>query len=1336
MPSTFAAINTNDAGAGSLRQAILDSNAHQGLNTIIFDIPPGGVQTIRPTSALPTITNPVVIDGTYQPGFAGTPLIELNGSDAGPNANGLTIDAGNCTVRGLVVDGFTFGTGIVLESNGGNRIVGNYIGTDPTGTLRRGYAMAGIDIFSGVGNVIGGTTAADRNLISGNDHRGLYIAGPNTVVQGDYIGTDATGTHALANAEGIAIFGAPFTTIGGTAPGAGNVISGNLLQGTGGAVDFTSSSNGLVQGNLIGTDVTGTLALSNGSGVSLFSHSDHATIGGTVPEARNVIAANFGGGNGSGVAITASGDAVVEGNDIGVDITGQHGLANGIGVSLSGSELDAPNTIGGTAAGAGNVISGNGFGIDMDGVADIVQGNRIGTDVAGTVAVGNGTGVFVRTSAGVRIGGTDPAARNLISGNSTVGINLSGGSATIQGNWIGTDVTGSRALGNGAGITLPPAGFDNNNRIGGTEPGAGNVISGNRGDGLFLNGVTGNMVQGNLIGTNAAGTAALGNSGNGVALQGGSQDNTIGGTLASAANVISGNGGEGIRVYDDSSHTRHNFILSNFIGTNAAGTAAIGNHNSGIFIPFAQDNVISGNLVSGNLGFAGIAVCAHSPCGGLTSNSGNASGNVVIGNQVGTDVNGTVAVANAGYGVSIDGVSGTGIVVGGTTPDARNLISGNSSAGVEFFNNATATVVEGNYIGTNASGAAPLPNRGDGIRLDGASGNTIGGTAAGAGNLISANTFHGIDILAGSGNLILGNLIGTDVTGGRGLGNEESGVVILGSNNTVGGSSAQARNVISGNSVAGVGIGTPGTGNMVLGNFVGTDITGTRALGNLNGISVSAPSNTIGGTLPGAGNLVSGNTYDGISITITNQGTNNIVQGNFVGTDVTGTLRLGNLFGISITGNGNTVGGTAPGAGNLVSGNGQRGFDIFGQNNLFQGNFVGTDVSGTAAIPNGDGFYLTGSGNIIGGTAPGAGNLISGNTNGIYFQLSGHNLVQGNRVGTDVSGTMRLGNTYGLVVAGSDNTIGGTSPAAGNLISGNQLGGIFIGEFGDRTVVQGNWIGTDPSATLALGNGMDGVSIYRGSNNTIGGTTPGAANVIADNGANGVQIDLSNGNRLTRNVIFGHDHGLGIALGITGNHQQEAPTLTSAVFDGEFTTITGTLTSAPTTTFTIELFVNSVCNPSGYGEGEQFFASFTVATDANGNAAFTLSLPIEVDVGKFMSATATDSGNNTSQFAACVEVEGPGTPGIIAFVAGDISAEAAFAAQVGFQAPGGGLVDHPQRPVAKSGSEAPAAGSSSGLDFPATWNRRRDPHPAAFLPDDPFLPSLGPDVDRVLLAAF
>jgi len=236
LPSTFLVTNTDDAGPGSFRQAILDANSNAGPNKIAFDIGGGGVQTIQPRSALPAVTRPVVIDGTSQPGFAGSPLIELDGSRAG-QAYGLTINAGDSTVRGLVINRFV-DAGIALQERGGDLIAGNYIGTDVTGAQARPNVFCGVYVTSS-DNRIGGTTNTDGNLISGNGGPGfgvfgfgIYISrGAGNLVQGNKIGTDVTGAHALGNDEfGVDInTGASGNTVGGTAAGAGNVVSANGL---------------------------------------------------------------------------------------------------------------------------------------------------------------------------------------------------------------------------------------------------------------------------------------------------------------------------------------------------------------------------------------------------------------------------------------------------------------------------------------------------------------------------------------------------------------------------------------------------------------------------------------------------------------------------------------------------------------------------------------------------------------------------------------------------------------------------------------------------------------------------------------------------------------------------------------------------------------------------------------------------------------------------------------------------------------------------------------------------------------------------------------------------
>jgi probable HAF family extracellular repeat protein len=322
------------------------------------------------------------------------------------------------------------------------------------------------------------------------------------------------------------------------------------------------------------------------------------------------------------------------------------------------------------------------------------------------------------------------------------------------------------------------------------------------------------------------------------------------------------------------------------------------------------------------------------------------------------------------------------------------------------------------------------------------------------------------------------------------------------------------------------------------------------------------------------------------------------------------------------------------------------GVSISGNGNRVVGNFIGTDATGTMVHPNGTGVAVVyiGSDNLIGGTAPGAGNLISGNLqDGVGMYGGNGNTIQGNFIGTDASGTQALPNGYGVeLFSGSANTLGGgTAPGAGNLISGNRYDGIGI--YSDGNVIQANRIGTDVTGTAPLGNGWNGVEIQafaHGHDNLIGGTAFGAGNVIAYNGQDGVLVDRGTGNAIRENSIFANGR-LGIELRHHGNHGQAAPVMTSATA-GLYTTAMGELTSVPDTTFTVEFFATPGGNPTGRGEGERYIGSTTVVTDASGRASFT-AFASHVEAGEFLTATATDPAGDTSKFSARIPVRsGPG----------------------------------------------------------------------------------------------
>ncbi len=279
--ATYTVTNTNDAGAGSLRQAILNANATPAvLDTIQFNIGGRGPWIIQPLSALPTITDPVVIDGTTQPGFAGAPLIELNGSSAGSGASGIKITAGGSTVRGLIINSFSDGSGIYLTqestSGDGNIIEGNYVGVDATGSSALPNDF-GINIEGSHNNRIGGTLASQRNVISGNSNTGLRLSGSDyNSVWGNYIGVNAFGFSALGNGnQGLRIENSAGTIVGGTGTGERNDISFNKDVG----ILVVYGSNNQIQGNIIEANSIAGVVVLTGANNAILSNSIYSNGG-------------------------------------------------------------------------------------------------------------------------------------------------------------------------------------------------------------------------------------------------------------------------------------------------------------------------------------------------------------------------------------------------------------------------------------------------------------------------------------------------------------------------------------------------------------------------------------------------------------------------------------------------------------------------------------------------------------------------------------------------------------------------------------------------------------------------------------------------------------------------------------------------------------------------------------------------------------------------------------------------------------------------------------------------------------------------------------------------
>jgi titin len=621
-PATFTVNATGDNGDVLVGDGICDASTSTGVQcTLRAAIQESNVDTdtdvvninlvcrltcvprIRPTSALPVVSQPIVIDGTTQ--ARGRPLLS---GELSTVSNGLEITAGNSTVKGLAVASFDFG--IVLHMSGSNVVENNWVGVEPDGTAGSRPMTHAIFVRSASntvrGNVVGygtgtgvfldrttsnvveqnriGTNAAGTvdlgnhqgvlvfnatgntvrsNVISGNNTYGVHIQyfgigtnPPGNTIVANYIGTNTAGTAALGNTTaGIRVDDAGNQMIGGFSSSDRNVIAANgegiIVFGSGGSGGAASNNN--VRNNFIGTDVTGTADLGNvNSGIAVSGRATSTLIG------NNVVSGNgrYGLRVEGSASFAASGTTVFE-NRIGTRADGSAALGN----SDSGVWVGANATD--TSIGNGNLISGNGaHGVHASGSRVRVYGNLIGTNLAGNAAIANArSGVRLDTD-GSTVGGATAFERNLLSGNTWHGVDIrTGDTNTVHGNYIGTRLDGTGDLGNGlSGVYLEAS---NSNQIGGATPGTGNLVSGNDNFGVVLVGDA-NRVEGNQIGTRAGGAGAVPNELDGVLVEG--NGNVVGGAdnALDAANVIARNRQNGVAVVG----TTDNAILRNSIHDN------------------------------------------------------------------------------------------------------------------------------------------------------------------------------------------------------------------------------------------------------------------------------------------------------------------------------------------------------------------------------------------------------------------------------------------------------------------------------------------------------------------------------------------------------------------------------------------------------------------------------------------------------------------------------------------------------------------------------------------------------------------------------------------------
>jgi hypothetical protein len=569
-----------DSGPGTLRTAISQATSGSGNVTILFDPSLAG-GTIHVLSALGNLNKEgITIQGDID--GDGIPDIELDGSSAPTNVNGLTIQQANCLISGLIVNRFGANGIRITGATAQNNTVHNcYIGTDRTGATALPNQAGGILInATASNNVIGPSNVVSGN--SGNSADGLQInAASGNTVKGNLIGTDLAGVTAIPNqAFGINIAnGSSANVIGGALAADRNVISGNTSAGI--RVNGAATSENLIVGNYCGVDMAGLNTVPNNIGILLNNGTNLNIIG-----PNNVLAGN----TLDGIQLNNANDNTIKGNLIGTDSTGVVAVPNqrhGINLTANASG----NTIGGSGASDGNVVSGNQrTGIQINGsgsTTNSVIGNLCGTNRSGMAPLPNvEQGIIVNDGASQNAIGP----RNILSGNQQNGIRITGSttsSNSVLGNLIGTNQVGTSAIPNGEqGISVD---FGSSHNVIGPD----NVASGNQGSGIRISGsgTSSNTVLGNLIGTNQSGINAIPNEEHGILVDFGASQNTIG-----PFNAIRSNAKNGILLKDTA--TAQNLITQNSIWQNIEeGIALLHSAQGGIPSPVLESVTVA--LVSG-----------------------------------------------------------------------------------------------------------------------------------------------------------------------------------------------------------------------------------------------------------------------------------------------------------------------------------------------------------------------------------------------------------------------------------------------------------------------------------------------------------------------------------------------------------------------------------------------------------------------------------------------------------------------------------------------------------------------------------------------------------------
>ncbi|MFK7732564.1 MAG: beta strand repeat-containing protein, partial [Pseudomonadales bacterium] len=1317
--ASFSVTNTNDSGAGSLRQAILDANTAGGTDNITFNIGGGGAQTIVLASSLPAITDTVNIDASTQGGYAGAPLIELNATNGGSGFN-LAAGSDGSTIRGFVINKAAFHGVNISGTSGGHTIAGNYIGTDSSGNVDEGVGNYGIFLAdSSGGNTIGGLGANDGNVIAGNDSIGVYLfTGSSNTVYGNSIGVGADGTTALGNGGTGVNINTSNNTVGAlvtnaanvianhtgdgvtVASGTGNTISGNsIYANTDLAIDlsgfvvtpndtldadsgnnnqqnfpvlFSANTDGVgsinVSGSLnsnaltsyrieffsnptadasehgegqtylgsvnVSTDASGdtnfdttiSTTVAVGSSISATATAtSFPTLGDTSEFAENVIAQDY-----STATVTTASDTL-DGT-----VTSLTNLINNKGADGRISLREAILATNATTNGGSpdniffdipeSLVSGSHLLTPITALpvitdAVVIDGTTQNSWVAGSfqpIVLDGNDGSFDALTFAATSDGSEVRGLVIRDFNSDViDILDDADNITIAGNWIGQFNSDGTDAGVGEANTFSGIrSYGDNVSIGGSTVADRNVISGSEFSVLIRGTATGNTVSGNFFGTNVAGDAVLGSTDYAVYLMDSASNASIGGANTFEGNVIAGIDIISIGLFNENNDNIT--IQNNLIGVSADGTTQL-DFNTGtgsaVYITDGGDNAqILNNLIAGSV-FAGIELDSTGVSDGTliqgniigtnatgAQNWGHGENAILIENATNTTIGGigagegnTIAYSGQvspafGSGISIqDGGSGnsvlgnsifsnvsTGIDLsvtmddGATYNDAEDADSGSNdflnfpvltnvvqnganleinfdvdvpagSYRIEFFDNADGVDAIGfgegkTYIGsanitvTGAVGYEGFSTTLNGITASGVNNITATATEADGGFTTFSSSSEFSPQFQGAGTLVVDTVIDTidgdtssitALLGNRGTdGFISLREAITATNNTANGASPDKIRF----DIAGAGPHTITlssalptiTQTVILDGWSEPDYAGTPVI-ELDGSSAGAGVNGLAFAGGGAGSTVRGFAItqfanSGIFLSNVNSVT---VVGNYIGTNIAGTADSGNSVSGIVLSNAdlNTIGGLTVAERNVISGNNSHGIDL--QNgaatNTIIGNYVGTNALGTAQIGNGNWGIALSSGsnnNTIGGASANARNVVSGNTVGLDFTdaSTSDNTVLGNYIGLNAAGTANIGNGNAAIVV--QNSAAANSFES-NVIAGGSTDGIRI-DGADNTQILSNFIGTNAAGDADLGFLQEGIDVSNADGTIIGAV--GQGNLISGNNSAGIGLRVAASN--------------------------------------------------------------------------------------------------------------------------------------------------------------------------------------------------------------------------------